>query len=94
MTNKMIPATLLDLQFLLDTVVCQTAEVPREVFCAAFSASVRALDLNETEVAKIFEISRPTVVRWIRGDAAPHPVGRKPILNRIDNKLKSRASQQ
>lgn len=52
----------------------------REEFCEVFDLTKRMLGLSDLEVAKILQISLPTVVRWTRGETAPHPVGRKPIL--------------
>lgn len=52
----------------------------RENFRAAFAASVEVLGLSDLDIARVLQISRPTVGRWTRGEAAPHPVGRKPIL--------------
>lgn len=55
----------------------------RACFCAAFSASQQALNLSDLDLAKMFEISRPTVGRWARDEACVHPVGRKPILEHL-----------
>ncbi len=52
----------------------------REKFCAAFKAAVEELNLSDLEVAQRLQISRPTVEHWKSGEAAVHPVGRKPIL--------------
>lgn len=52
----------------------------REEFCEVFDLTQRTLGLSDLDIARTFQISRPTVGRWIRGETAPHPVGRKPIL--------------
>jgi predicted XRE-type DNA-binding protein len=46
-------------------------------FCEAFAVSIAALQMTDNQVAQLFQISRPTVGRWARGDTAPHPIGRK-----------------
>lgn len=55
----------------------------RENFCVAFRTAQDALNLSDLDLAKMFEISRPTVGRWARGEACVHPVGRKPILEHL-----------
>lgn len=64
----------------------------RDTFSRAFANAMHVLELNDLDVAQAFQISRPTVGRWIRGEAAPHAVGRKPILEalarRVATKLK------
>lgn len=64
----------------------------REAFCLAFARAQKLLEMDDVEIAGVFQISRPTVGRWARGEAAPHPVGRTPILEalgrRVAKKLK------
>jgi hypothetical protein len=59
------------------------ADGSREYFCHAFSLSWIGLGVTDLELAKMFEISRPTVSRWARGEAAPHQIGRRPVLEHL-----------
>lgn len=58
-------------------------EVTRKEFCTAFGKALEALegdDISDVYVARYLQVSKPTIGRWARGEAAPHPIGRKPIL--------------
>lgn len=67
------------------TSLCKRAMIDgsREAFCNVWAEARQILELSDLELAKIFQISLPTVGRWARGEAAPHPVGRNPILGAI-----------
>lgn len=62
-------------------------DAKRAHFCAEFSRMVDALELSDLEVSKIFEISRPTVGRWKRGEAAPHWIGQPLILQALEKRM-------
>ncbi len=54
--------------------------VDKDAFARLFHKAQRVLELDDTEVARALQISRPTVGRWARGESAPHALGRKPAL--------------
>lgn len=54
--------------------------VDKDDFARLFHKAQRILELDDTEVARALQISRPTVGRWARGESAPHALGRKPAL--------------
>lgn len=57
--------------------------VDRNSFCSQFASAQKQLNLSDRDLAKIFQISLPTVGRWARGEAAPHPIGREPVLRAL-----------
>ena len=64
-------------------IVVPNEEVTREQFCSAFENALQVLqgdDISDVYVDRYLQVSRPTIGRWARGEAAPHPIGRKPIL--------------
>lgn len=63
------------------------SDISRSEFCQAFAQAQLALGYSDVILAKIFQISRPTVGRWARGETAPHPIGRKPILEALARHL-------
>ena len=52
----------------------------REDFCYAFSCYQEYSGATDLELAEKFQLGLSTVKRWTSAEAAPHPVGRKPIL--------------
>lgn len=54
--------------------------VDKDAFALLFKKAQRVLELDDAEVARALQISRPTVGRWARGESAPHALGRKPTL--------------
>jgi hypothetical protein len=50
-------------------------------FSVIFSQGMELLHFSDKDIAKIFGVSRPTVMRWQNGDACPHPMMRKAIFN-------------
>ena len=68
-------------------------ESPRPEFTTLFGEAAMALELTDAQLARKFRISRPTVGRWIRGESAPHSLGRKSVFNVLmrDAKEKVRA---
>lgn len=55
----------------------------KEQFSELFSEVVAILEINELELASLFKVSRPTVGRWKRSDAAPHPLGRASVFEAL-----------
>ncbi len=48
------------------------------------------LELEDGELADILKVSRPTVSRWARGEAAPHRLGRMPALQVLIDLVRAR----
>jgi transcriptional regulator with XRE-family HTH domain len=73
-------------------------DADRSQFSHLFDQAQVVLELDDTELARILRVSRPTVGRWARGVSAPHPIGRTPVLITLaeiaDAKLKYHASHQ
>lgn len=55
-------------------------DLDRQEFSLLVRRSRRILELDQYDVSRAFKISRPTVSRWESGESAPHPIGRKPVL--------------
>lgn len=68
------------LKALRTALLAAPAAASREDFCRLFARAQRVLELEDNDLAIALQISRPTVGRWARAEAAPHPVGRKPVL--------------
>jgi hypothetical protein len=56
-------------------------DAPREEFTRVFALSQKVLELDDSALARMFRVSRPTVGRWARGESAPHPIGRRPVFD-------------
>jgi hypothetical protein len=67
-------------------------EAERSDFSDLFDRAQKLLELDDSELAGILRVSRPTVGRWARGDSAPHPIAREAVLKTFvglaDGKLK------
>ena len=55
----------------------------KELFSSFFSDVVNALEMPDEELATLFKVSRPTIGRWKRGEAAPHALGRTPVFESL-----------
>jgi DNA-binding transcriptional regulator YiaG len=55
-------------------------DAPREEFTRIFVLSQKVLELDDSALARMFRVSRPTIGRWARGESAPHPIGRRPVF--------------
>lgn len=64
--------------------------ITREQFCEEWADAKLKLGLSDREMARMFEISRPTVQRYVNGEAAPHPVGREPILQVLRRRMEEK----
>ena len=51
-----------------------------------FGRGVDLLTLGDLEVARQFDVSRPTATRWRNGDNAPHPAMRKLIYGKLERR--------
>lgn len=74
--------------------VIYTLTETAEDFCAAFAEGQKELNLSDRELAKIFQISLPTVGRWVRGEAARHQIGRGPTLAALLRRLNVNTDDQ
>lgn len=61
----------------------QLVEITRQHFHQALVSARSQLRLTVPELCVIFEIHPLTMERWLKGEAAPHPVGREPILQAL-----------
>jgi len=55
-------------------------EAERAEFSRLFDRAQSVLEVDDTELSRTLRVSRPTIGRWARGDSAPHPIGRGPVL--------------
>lgn len=55
-------------------------EAERAEFSRLFDCAQSVLEVDDIELARTLRVSRPTIGRWARGDSAPHPIGRGPVL--------------
>ena len=65
-------------------------DASREAFSKLFAEAQLLLELDDSELATLFKVSRPTIGRWTRGDSAPHPIGRKSIFTALGKIAKSK----
>lgn len=52
-------------------------------FAGLVKASQQLLQLDDTELARVLNVARPTVGRWTRGVSAPHPLARKAVFDAL-----------
>jgi hypothetical protein len=70
-----------DLENLIAELKRAPSDGSRQEFAALFDKAQRALEATDLELSLLFEVSRPTIGRWARGDAAPHRLGRRPLFD-------------
>jgi transcriptional regulator with XRE-family HTH domain len=61
-----------------------------EEFAALFRDAQTILELDDYELGNIFNVSRPTISRWARGETAPHSVGRKSVFEVLAEHVETR----
>ena len=59
------------------------ANAERSEFSRIFDRAKSVLEIDDIDLARRLMVSRPTIGRWARGDSAPHPLGRKPVLQSL-----------
>jgi hypothetical protein len=73
-------------------------DAKRAEFSRLFDHAQTVLEIDDTELARMLRVSRPTIGRWARGDSAPHPIGRGPVLQNLaeltEAKLKHHTSHR
>jgi hypothetical protein len=69
----------------LDALIAELKGAPndgsRAEFAAVFDKARRTLEASDLELSILFQVSRPTIGRWARGEAAPHRLGRRPLFD-------------
>lgn len=78
-----------ELKTLKSDLLAALPSTDKDVFCRVFDRTQRQLRLDDNELAKILQVSRPTVGRWARGVTAPHPIGRRPVLEYLAKRVES-----
>ncbi len=76
---EMIPA-LEELVAKLDAAAATDAELD---FAGLIKAAQQLLELDDTDMARTLNVSRPTIGRWIRGISSPHPLTRRAICGAL-----------
>jgi hypothetical protein len=71
------------LAILIDLLRGFREDATRKDFSNLFSRAQLVLELDDPALAQMFRVSRPTIGRWARGDSAPHPIGRKAVLESL-----------
>ncbi len=70
----------------------------RAAFSRLFSDAQAILELDDSELAGMLRVSRPTISRWARGESAPHSLGREPALrllaDLVDSRLKRHSADR
>ena len=54
-----------------------------QAFARLFEKAMQILELEDLELARRLQVSRPTIGRWTRGESAPHPLGRGPVFRTL-----------
>jgi len=60
----------------------------RDEFCRKFKDLVDKVGMSDEDLSRELQISLPTIVRWKRAEAAPHPVGREPVIKFLEQRMK------
>ena len=48
------------------------------------------LELEDAELAKMLQVSRPTINRWVSGRTAPHPLARRAVIDALSKVIGER----
>jgi len=59
-------------------------------FGGLVKAAQQLLELDDTDMARTLNVSRPTIGRWIRGVSSPHPLTRRAICSALVKKARSK----
>ncbi len=63
-------------------------------FHQAFARGVDLLGSADKDLAREFDVSRPTIVRWRNGNNAPHPAMRGPIFRELAKRARAQARRR
>ncbi len=69
---------------------------PRDdrAFHLDFARGVELLGSADKDLAREFDVSRPTIVRWRNGNNAPHPAMRLPIFRELAKRARAQARRR
>ena len=59
-------------------------------FAGLVRAAQQLLELDDTEMARVLNVSRPTIGRWVRGVSSPHPLTRRAICDALIRKARGK----
>ncbi len=60
------------------------------LFQSLFTDAQNLLELDDTGLAKMFQVSRPTINRWVAGRTAPHPLARRAVMDALSKVIGER----
>lgn len=60
-----------------------------EAFRSLLNQGMECLGLFDKDIAHEFNVSRPTVTRWRNGTNAPHPLMRRPVYDRLQQRAQA-----
>lgn len=60
------------------------------LFQALFSKTRQLLELDDSHLSKLLQVSKPTLYRWSEGRSAPHPFARHAVLYAIAGLVSAR----
>lgn len=60
------------------------------LFQSLFTGAQNLLELDDAELAKMFQVSRPTINRWATGRTAPHPLARRAVMDALHRAIGER----
>lgn len=83
---QMVPA-LEELVSKLEAAAASEAELD---FGGLVRAAQQLLELDDTDMARTLNVSRPTIGRWIRGTSSPHPLTRRAICGALVKKARGK----
>ncbi len=83
---QMVPA-LEELVSKLEAAAASEAELD---FGGLVKAAQQLLELDDTDMARALNVSRPTIGRWIRGVSSPHPLTRQAICGALVKKARGK----
>lgn len=56
-------------------------DLNKEQFTKLLNDGFKLAGITIEEFAESLKISTPTAYRWLKGDSAPHRLGRKPVID-------------
>jgi len=64
----------------------------KENFVEILKKALQELDFTKKDLIKKFDLSKPTVERWLRGETAPHEAMMPPIFDFFKFQIKRKAA--
>ena len=62
-------------------------------FASIFATAHRLLEMSNREMADSLGVSHPSIGRWVKGTAAPHPVMRRAVFIWIETQARERLAR-